>query len=109
MLQDVFDDAQALDDDDLYDCYTKDEKETLRYDCLVYSKMERKWLARFIPVPGKAAYPAPFEADYSLTETAAAIMVACGMKPSQSLKALADFHRRMDIDAGEIVFPEPSR
>ena len=53
MLQDVFDDAQALDDDDLYDCYTKDEKETLRYDCLVYSKMERKWLARFIPVPGK--------------------------------------------------------
>jgi len=77
-------------DGQLYGYYVADEREQVLYEGLVYVEAEGRWRARF-----RARQPAFVETvdlDYSDVETAGCLLHASRVKPSQSLRALADFH-----------------
>ena len=91
--------AEILDDGVIGDRYASDEGSIRQFDGLLYSKERREWIARFVPTHPERTPLTHSDGTYAEVLEFARLLHDCGVKPSQSFKALTAFGDRLDRTA----------
>ena len=88
--------AQQLDDGDCESNYRADERDVAKFDRVLFSAERETFVARFLPTRPELTKLTHSDASYAEILRLARLLHDAGIKPSQCLRALAEFDARID-------------